>query len=81
MFTGTTVCLRAYRTSDREALERVENDAETLYLAEDDLALPRTERDLDAFLSQASSRGPNYLFVIERLEDGAFLGTVADTTI
>lgn len=76
MFTGTTVRLRAYRSSDREALERVETDPEAVYLAEDGPALPRSERDLDAFLSQASSGGPTYLFVVERLEDGAFLGTV-----
>lgn len=76
MFTGTTVHLRAYRSSDRQALERVENDPEALYLAEDGLPFPRTERDLDGFLSQASAEGPSYLFAIERLEDGAFIGTV-----
>lgn len=77
MFTGTKVRLRACKSSDREAFERIESDMEARYLMEDGLAFPRTERDLDGFFNQASSEGPFFLFAVERIEDGAFIGTIA----
>lgn len=77
MLTGTKVRLRAFQSADRAAFARIESDPESRHFMQDGLPFPPTAQDLDSFLSQASADGPVFLFAVERLEDGAFIGTVA----
>jgi ribosomal-protein-alanine N-acetyltransferase len=77
MLTGTKVRLRAFHTSDRDAFDRIESDPEARQLLEDGIPFPPTARDSDAFLDKVSANGPIFLFAVERLEDGVFIGTIA----